>query len=118
MGNSPSFDIEHTIPRSLSFDNSQQNKTLCQNRFNRETKRNKIPFELTNHAQILDRIEGWKKRYEELDAKIQKLRKVSTSDKESKDRVIHVSILSPLLFYHIICSFKKICDESHIICVV
>ncbi len=88
LGNSPSFDIEHTIPRSLSFDNSQQNKTLCQNRFNRETKRNKIPFELTNHAQILDRIEGWKKRYEELDAKIQKLRKVSTSDKESKDRVI------------------------------
>lgn len=88
LGNAPSFDIEHTIPRSLSFDNSQQNKTLCQNKFNRDTKRNKIPSELANHIEILSRIEKWKDKYEELDIKIQKLRKVSTSDKVSKDRVI------------------------------
>lgn len=88
LGNNSSFDIEHTIPRSLSFDNSQQNKTLCQNRYNRDVKRNKIPSELPNHAEILGRIEQWKEKYEELDAKIQKLRKVSTSDKASKDRVI------------------------------
>jgi CRISPR-associated endonuclease Csn1 len=88
LGSSPSFDIEHTIPRSLSYDNSQQNKTLCQNRFNREIKRNKIPADLANHTDILTRIEKWKEKYEELDIKIQKLRKVSTSDKASKDRVI------------------------------
>lgn len=90
LGNSPSFDIEHTIPRSLSFDNSQQNKTLCNNRFNRDIKRNKIPSELPNHIEILSRIEKWKEKYEELDIKIQKLRKVSTSDKDSKDRVIQL----------------------------
>ncbi|MGC9354941.1 MAG: type II CRISPR RNA-guided endonuclease Cas9, partial [Mariniphaga sp.] len=88
LGSNPSFDIEHTIPRSLSYDNSQQNKTLCQNRFNREIKRNKIPAELSNHAEILERIEKWKEKYEELDVKIQKLRKVTTSDRSSKDRVI------------------------------
>ena len=88
LGTSPSFDIEHTIPRSLSYDNSQQNKTLCQNRFNREIKRNKIPAELANHTDILARIEKWKEKYEDLDVKIQKLRKVSTSDKASKDGVI------------------------------
>ncbi|HAF28131.1 MAG TPA: type II CRISPR RNA-guided endonuclease Cas9 [Bacteroidales bacterium] len=90
LGNNPSFDIEHTIPRSLSFDNSQQNKTLCQNRFNREIKRNKIPSELANHSEILGRIDKWKEKYEELDNKIQKLRKVTTSDKISKDRVIQI----------------------------
>lgn len=90
LGNSSSFDIEHTIPRSLSFDNSQQNKTLCNNRFNRDIKRNKIPSELPNHIEILSRIEKWKEKYEELDIKIQKLRKVSTSDKDSKDRVIQL----------------------------
>lgn len=88
LGNSPSFDIEHTIPRSISFDNSQHNKTLCQNKYNRDIKRNKIPSELANHDEILTRIEKWKLRYGELDVKIQKLKKVSTSDKGSKDRVI------------------------------
>ncbi len=90
LGNSPSFDIEHTIPRSLSFDNSQQNKTLCQSRFNRNTKRNKIPSELSNHHEILERIENWKKKYEELDKQIQKqvIRSKTAATKDSKDSAI------------------------------
>ncbi len=90
LGNNPSFDIEHTIPRSLSYDNSQQNKTLCQNKFNRDIKRNKIPTELANHNDILARIEKWKEKYEELDKQIQiQVRKSRTSvTKESKDFAI------------------------------
>ncbi|MDX9694774.1 MAG: HNH endonuclease domain-containing protein [Bacteroidales bacterium] len=90
LGNNPSFDIEHTIPLSFSFDNSQQNKTLCQNRFNREIKRNKIPFELANHNEILSRIDKWKEKYEELNKQIeiQVKRSKAAATKESKDSAI------------------------------
>ncbi len=90
LGPNPSYDIEHTIPRSLSFDNSQANKTLCENRFNRAVKRNKIPSELSNHSEILERIEGWKEKYEELEKQIQVAVRQSRGalDKDSKDRYI------------------------------
>lgn len=90
LGSSPSFDIEHTIPRSLSFDNSQQNKTLCQNRFNREIKRNKIPSALANHSEILERIDKWKEKYEELEKQVQiQVRKSrSATTKDAKDFAI------------------------------
>lgn len=88
LGADPKFDIEHTIPRSQSFDNSQANKTLCQSRFNREIKRNKIPYELANHYEILGRIEKWKEKYEDLRNKVEKMKKVSPSDKDAKDRLI------------------------------
>ena len=90
LGNNPSFDIEHTIPRSLSYDNSQQNKTLCQNRFNREIKRNKIPSELANHSDILARIEEWKEKYEDLEKQIniQVRKSKGATTKASKDSAI------------------------------
>ena len=44
IGSNPKFDIEHTIPRSRSLDNSQINKTLCCSVYNREVKKDKIPF--------------------------------------------------------------------------
>jgi CRISPR-associated endonuclease Csn1 len=90
LGANPGFDIEHTIPRSLSFDNSQENKTLCQSKFNRAIKRNKIPFELDNHKAILARIEPWKEKYEELDKQVQQAVRLSkaATDKELKDRAI------------------------------
>lgn len=90
LGNDPSFDIEHTIPRSVSFDNSQQNKTLCQNRFNRDVKRNKIPSELANQKEILSRIEKWKEKFEELNKQIQiQVRRSSSAlTKDAKDNAI------------------------------
>ena len=60
IGENPKFEIEHTIPRSLSYDNSQENLTLCNNKFNREIKKNKIPSYLHNHDEILMRIENMK----------------------------------------------------------
>ena len=67
IGKNSNYDIEHTLPREDSQDNSQMNKTLCELSFNRNIKKKRIPFELSNHAEILPRIEHWKKRYEELD---------------------------------------------------
>lgn len=70
LGKDPRYDIEHTIPRSISLDNSQKNKTLCENVFNRKIKKDKIPFELSNWKDILQRIEPWKAKAEELDKQI------------------------------------------------
>ncbi len=90
LGPNPRYDIEHTIPRSLSFDNSQENKTLCDNKFNRSVKRNRIPSELTNHDEILQRIDHWREKYEELTDQIQKATRQARAamDKDSKDSAI------------------------------
>jgi len=90
LGANPSYDIEHTIPRSQSFDNSQVNKTLCNNVFNRDIKKNKIPFELKNHEEILARVEHWKNKYEDLEKQIQNTVKQARGniDKQKKDRII------------------------------
>lgn len=55
-------DIEHIIPYSRSFDDSLANKTICLARFNRETKKNKTPFEIfgadeQKYFEMLRRIE-------------------------------------------------------------
>lgn len=89
LGASPSFDIEHTVPRSRGGDDSQANKTLCECGFNREVKRAKLPSELANHAEIMARIEtlGWKEKIEDL--RKQKSRTQGDfSTKEIKDAMI------------------------------
>lgn len=84
------YDIEHTIPRSRSYDNSQKNLTLCNAIFNRDIKRNKIPTELPGHAEILKRIESWKEKYLELEKRISTChsRSRNASTKEAKDTAI------------------------------
>ncbi len=92
LNKNPKFDIEHTIPRSVSVDNTQENKTLCDVDFNRKIKGDKIPYELGKEKQeeILKRIEHWKKKYKELDDKIAQLVKNTkhASTKEKKDKII------------------------------
>jgi CRISPR-associated endonuclease Csn1 len=90
LGSDPKFDIEHTIPRSQSYDNSQENKTLCENEFNRKIKRNRIPYELSNHEEILVRIEHWKEEIEKLEKEIQMAVRQSkgAADKDQKDKAI------------------------------
>tara|TARA_R110002020_G_scaffold114593_3_gene263518 strand:- start:20372 stop:24688 length:4317 start_codon:yes stop_codon:yes gene_type:complete len=70
IGSNPVYDIEHTIPRSISQDNSQMNKTLCSQRFNREIKKKKMPIELNNHLEILPRIAHWKEEADNLSREI------------------------------------------------
>lgn len=89
IGASPRYDIEHTIPRSRGGDNSQENKTLCECRFNREIKRAKLPSELSNSKEILARIEslGWNEKIADLHKQIE-CRKGTFSTKEIKDERI------------------------------
>ena len=92
IGANPKYDIEHTVPRSRGGDNSQMNKTLCQADFNRRIKREKLPAELANHAEIMAHIEqlGWDKEIEKLEKQIFGCdRSVkSAATKESKDKAI------------------------------
>ncbi|WP_165930068.1 type II CRISPR RNA-guided endonuclease Cas9 [Flavobacterium sandaracinum] len=88
IGKNPKFDIEHTIPRSRSLDNSQMNKTLCSAVYNRQTKKDKIPFECPNHEDILPRIKHWYAKYKGIEQQIKDLSKkvkaASTKDKRDK----------------------------------
>lgn len=90
IGSNPAYDIEHTIPRSISQDNSQMNKTLCSQRFNRDVKKQKMPFELSNHLEILPRIAHWKEEADNLSREIDiTSRSVkAASTKEIKDKKI------------------------------
>ena len=88
--NGTQFDIEHTIPRSLSFDDSMCNKTLCEAQFNRQVKKNSLPSQLPNYEQILQNIQPWMDRVELLRDRVNywrhKSRKAQT--KENKDKAI------------------------------
>lgn len=81
IGPNASFDIEHTLPRSLGGDNSQMNKTLCEDHFNRDIKKGQLPASLACHAEIMARIEslGWPEKIEKLEKEISKLRIKSKS---------------------------------------
>lgn len=90
IGNNPKFDIEHTIPRSRSLDNSQINKTLCCATYNRQTKKDKIPFECPNHDEILPRVKHWYAKYKGLEQQIKDLSKKvkAASVKDKRDKYI------------------------------
>ncbi|WP_452218392.1 type II CRISPR RNA-guided endonuclease Cas9 [Lacinutrix undariae] len=87
IGANPKFDIEHTIPRSKSLDNSQINKTLCCSRYNREIKKNKIPTECNDHGEILLRINHWFAQYKSLERQIRDITKKvrGATTKENRD---------------------------------
>ncbi|TCN57625.1 hypothetical protein D0809_13660 [Flavobacterium circumlabens] len=90
IGSNPKFDIEHTIPRSRSLDNSQTNKTLCCSIYNREVKKDKIPFECGNNDEILLRISHWYAKYKGLEDQIKDVSKKIkvASTKENRDKNI------------------------------
>ena len=88
LGANPKYDIEHTIPRSAGGDSTRANLTLCNSRYNREVKKTKLPAELADHEEILQRIEGWKERYEDLNRRIRKMKGSSASSKDEKDSII------------------------------
>lgn len=84
------IDIEHTIPRSISFDNSLSNLTLCNSHYNRTIKKNRMPSELDEYSVILQRIQHWVDRVDALKDAVaywKKMAKAATT-KESKDQRI------------------------------
>lgn len=90
VGANPKFDIEHTIPRSVGGDSTRMNLTLCDSRFNREVKKTKLPTELSNHDEIMARINDWREKYESLDGQIRRQKKMSkgATTKDQKDAII------------------------------
>lgn len=90
VGSNPEYDIEHTIPRSLSQDNSQMNKTLCSPKFNRDIKKQKLPFELHNYELLLPFIAHWKDEAADLTAAIEVISRSlkTTSSKEARDQMM------------------------------
>lgn len=94
-------DFEHTIPRSISFDNSLANLTVCDFDYNRNIKKNKLPTELPNYKEpviingktypaIKPRLQKWEERVEaikiNIDYWVKKSKQAST--KEAKDKAI------------------------------
>ncbi|WP_455091339.1 type II CRISPR RNA-guided endonuclease Cas9 [Prevotella jejuni] len=76
------FDIEHTIPESLSFDSSDMNLTLCDAHYNRFIKKNHIPTDMQNYdkAVIIDgkeypaitsQLQRWVERVERLNRNVE-----------------------------------------------
>jgi len=88
LGKNPLYDIEHTVPRSVGGDSTKENLTLCQRRFNRETKKGQLPSQLANHEEILVRLAGWKEKVEKLSKDIDKIHTFSGMAKDMKDRLI------------------------------
>ena len=89
IGENPSFDIEHTVPRSRGGDNSQMNKTLCDNHFNRDTKQANLPTSLANYKEIMERIDksfGWIEKIKALEKEIHIKRKQSRTAEKKKDK--------------------------------
>lgn len=85
IGAGPSYDIEHTIPRSVGGDSTQMNMTLCSTHYNRFVKKAKLPTELAEHEFIMTRIESWKEHIEELTKQIDRNKKGNEWDKVAKD---------------------------------
>lgn len=90
IGSNPDYDIEHTVPRSRSQDNSQMNKTLCSQKFNRDIKGNKMPIELYNYEMIEPFISHWKEEANNLSRDIEIIsRSIKAAlTKEVKDKKI------------------------------
>ncbi|MES2630296.1 MAG: type II CRISPR RNA-guided endonuclease Cas9 [Bacteroidota bacterium] len=91
------IDFEHTLPRSKSFDNSLANLTVCYADYNRNIKKNQIPFNLNNYdkeyggySAILPRLDKWKEKVERIKQQIDfwKTKSKRSSDKEYKDEAI------------------------------
>lgn len=74
-----SYDFEHTLPLSKSFDNSLSNKTIADADYNRRIKKNQMPTKLANYNQpengfpaIEPLLERWKEKVISLKQKIEK----------------------------------------------
>lgn len=99
---SENVQIEHTIPRSISYDNSLSNLTVCDAHYNRVVKNNLLPTQLPNYDKtkmldngreytaILPRLKRWEELVERLKDNVSawKARSRKAIDKDRKDQCI------------------------------
>ncbi len=94
-------DFEHTIPRSISFDSSDMNLTVCYAYYNRSIKKKRIPTQLENYDKaavidgteypaIADRLRTWQEKVEQLRSNVAfwKAQSSKAQDKTRKDQCI------------------------------
>lgn len=90
--NGDQYEIEHTMPRSKSFDDSLANKTICETHFNRYIKKNRCPKDLEEmyYLPLTERIKPWEEKISSLKKQIteRKNKSKAASTKEQKDRII------------------------------
>jgi CRISPR-associated endonuclease Csn1 len=93
------FDLEHTLPRSKTFNNELSNLTLCHKAYNSKVKDEKIPTECPNYEaetsnwpnsikNTVDHTYGPRLEAADKAFRVAKRRKENTSDPEAKDRAI------------------------------
>ncbi len=107
IGPNPSYDIEHTIPRSVGGDSTLENMTLCFSKFNRDVKKAKLPTQLSNHQAIMDRLEGWREKIEKLRKDVDHVKTHSGMDKAVKDRQIQKRHLLKLELDYWVGKYKR-----------
>lgn len=107
VGPNPSYDIEHTVPRSVGGDNTLENMTLCSSKFNRDVKKAKLPTQLSNHAAIMERLEEWRKKIEKLRKDADRVKTHSGMDKAVKDRLIQKRHLLKLELEYWVGKYKR-----------
>ena len=99
--NPNAFDIEHTIPESISFDSSDQNLTLCDAHYNRFIKKKHIPTNMPNYDRdvmidgkeytaIKPRLRRWEERVERISRNVEfwKGQARRVQEKNRKDQCI------------------------------
>jgi CRISPR-associated endonuclease Csn1 len=88
--NGEKYDIEHTIPASISFNNELKNLTLADAYFNRNIKKKRFPTQLDNYELIKPRLKFMEEKVEHLENSYDEWKRKSqyASTKEVKDACI------------------------------
>lgn len=97
--NGNEIDIEHTLPRSQTLDNSMENKTVCYSRYNRTIKRNTLPINLPNYSEtkiidgkeyhpIVDNLKVYNEKLEKLEKEYQTAKKGAKTDYNTQKKFI------------------------------
>jgi CRISPR-associated endonuclease Csn1 len=76
-----SYDFEHTLPITDSFDNSLTNLTICETNYNRNTKKKQIPTQLKNYKEDWNGYPAIEPKLKKWVDKVESLRKLIDDNK-------------------------------------
>jgi CRISPR-associated endonuclease Csn1 len=100
LNSDSAFDIEHTMPRSRSGDNSQSNKTVCDSRYNRDVKKGRLPSECPNYDEIVVRLKPWQDKEDNLKKQLfadkKRAKSIPADQPEMKAKAVQKSIVTRL----------------------
>ncbi len=83
------YDIEHTVPRCLGGDFTNENLTICDIINNRKKKRGKLPYELPEYEDIMARVNNlFKPKILKLEKQIKAINPKTATSKEERNKKI------------------------------